>query len=205
MKAIKPAIRRAEAKKFKIFLHKNGSTSFLLINKQKGTSLNLFGSFKENWAELEQLNNKGWDVYMTVNGQSGPRRLAENICKVNALFIDYDKGDWNAEDFDCFVSKFPVKPHFVTQSSPGCFHVYWLTEDVPLESFGKTQKQLAEKFGADAKVCDLPRVMRMPGTINWKRESEFVAKIVYLDEQAQPASNSSSQKAVLQTRPNGLE
>ena len=49
------------------------------------------------------------------------------------------------------------------RSSENKWHVYWCIDDAPLSAFGGTQKKLSELFGSDPAVCDLPRVMRLPG------------------------------------------
>ena len=46
---------------------------------------------------------------------------------------------------------------------PDRWHAYWLTRNLPLTDFKTVQQQLAQKFAADPKVSDLPRVMRLPG------------------------------------------
>ena len=51
-------------------------------------------------------------------------------------------------------------------SGRGC-HFYFCT-DVPLDQFSELQKQLIAKLGTDPAVKDLPRVMRLPGTLHLK-------------------------------------
>ena len=51
-------------------------------------------------------------------------------------------------------------------SGRGC-HFYFCT-DVPLHQFSELQKQLIAKLGTDPAVKDLPRVMRLPGTLHLK-------------------------------------
>ncbi len=117
---------------------------------------------------------------MTINTVEGNRRRSSNVTSVNALFIDYDKGDWSTDDLDLFLAKFGVKPHLVVETSPGNYHVYWRVKGVPLQQFKPIQQRLARMFNADEKVCDLPRVMRMPGTTNHNHDVAFVANTVYV-------------------------
>lgn len=49
-----------------------------------------------------------------------------------------------------------------------------------LAQFGPAQKALAEKFGGDPSVHDLPRVMRLPGFLHRKGEP-FCSRIVSLE------------------------
>lgn len=61
-----------------------------------------------------------------------------------------------------------LQPSFVVESSPGKYHVYWLIDDCSLDKFSDYQKALAETFGGDPSVTDLPRVMRVPGFLHQK-------------------------------------
>jgi Virulence-associated protein E/Primase C terminal 2 (PriCT-2)/RepB DNA-primase from phage plasmid len=53
-------------------------------------------------------------------------------------------------------------------------HAYWLADDLPLDEFKPLQKALAERFGSDPMVVDLPRVMRLPGTLHLKGAPQLV-------------------------------
>ena len=59
-----------------------------------------------------------------------------------------------------------VYPSMAVSSGRGC-HFYFCT-DVPLNQFSELQKQLIAKLGTDPAVKDLPRVMRLPGTLHLK-------------------------------------
>jgi len=54
-------------------------------------------------------------------------------------------------------------PHIVVKTSPKKFHTYYLVDDIKLDHFEPLQRQLAERFGGDPSVHDLPRVMLLPG------------------------------------------
>lgn len=86
--------------------------------------------------------------------------------RVRAQFIDTDGAPYPAD--------LPLKPHLVTQSSPGRWHLYWLVDGVLLDSFSTLQKALAEHYGTDPSVNDLPRVMRLPGFYHRKGEPVLV-------------------------------
>ena len=115
---------------------------------------------------LTRLNSKGAGVYIMVNAGDSKGRTAENVVRVRALFIDTDGAPYPAD--------LPLKPHLVVQSSPGRWHLYWLVDGVVLESFMTLQKALAEHYGTDPSVHDLPRVMRLPGFYHCKAEPVLV-------------------------------
>jgi len=174
---------------YKRFLHQERPANFLALGKDKSGKNDVHefrGSLTRHWPELSALNECGYNIFMLVNTVSGKKRTADQVNKVNALYVDYDGKDWSADkdDIEAFLDKFPVRPHMVVETSPGCYHVYWLVNDVQLDQFSDAQKKLAAMFNSDPKVSDLPRVMRMPGTTNWKRETPFLAKIIYKDDNA---------------------
>ena len=119
---------------------------------------------------LKNINDQGAGVFLTINETDGKGRETRNITKVRAIYVDLDGADVN-----------PVlqeMPYMVVESSPGKFHGYWLVKDFPLEAFKATQQRLIKKFGGDKAVCDLPRVMRIPGYVHHKGEP-FTTQIVF--------------------------
>jgi hypothetical protein len=47
-------------------------------------------------------------------------------------------------------------------------HFYFCCDDIPLEEFSAYQTALIEKLGTDPAIKDLPRVMRLAGTLHLK-------------------------------------
>jgi hypothetical protein len=73
-----------------------------------------------------------------------------------------------------------LTPHMVAESSPGKYHVYWLVTDFPLDRFAPVQVAIANKFGTDASVKDLSRLMRMPG-FYYNKNEPFLSRLVALE------------------------
>jgi hypothetical protein len=124
---------------------------------------------------LEELNEQGAGIYLTVNETNGQGRKAGDVVRVRAVFADLDGSPIDP------VWEYP--PSMAVESSPGKFHAYWLTVDdpvngVPLEGFRTLQESIAVKFGSDPKVKDLPRVMRMPG-FNHMKADPFLSRIIH--------------------------
>jgi hypothetical protein len=124
------------------------------------------GTLKQHADLLTRLNTRGAGVFVMTNEGDGKGRAAKNVQRVRALFIDTDGAPYPAE--------LPLKPHLVVQSSPGRWHLYWLVDGVLLDSFSTLQKALAEHYGTDPSVNDLPRVMRLPGFYHRKGEPVLV-------------------------------
>jgi hypothetical protein len=137
------------------------------------------GSLAQLWAELVALNALGAGVFVTINEiEPGKPRRAEFARRVRALFIDLDDparfGDVRSK-----ILQYGPLPSIVTQTSRGKFHIYWLVNGCPLENFKAAQRRLIELFGTDPNVCDLPRVMRLPGFIH-RKGPPFLSRIVTL-------------------------
>jgi putative DNA primase/helicase len=121
------------------------------------------GKIETHFIDLEQLNKDGAGVFVTVNLQTDPKkRNAKNTKCITALFVD----------FDCAAlpESWRLEPTVIIESSPARYHAYWSVDDMPLEEFEHAQKALAAIYGGDPKVCDLPRVMRIPGFMHMKGE-----------------------------------
>lgn len=126
-------------------------------------------------SELARLNAAGAGIFVVVNATDGRGRKAENITRVRALFADFDVPNPQRD----FVA-LGLAPSIIVESSPGKHHAYWLADPAdawPLDAFEEAQRRIAEAFGADAKVCDLPRVMRLPGFFH-RKAAPFMVRTV---------------------------
>lgn len=111
---------------------------------------------------LARLNAQGAGVFVAVNETDGTGRQAHNITRVRSVFVDLDGAPLQP------VLDAGLEPHIVVESSPGKWHCYWHVEDCPLDQFGVVQRALAQRFGGDPSVHDLPRVLRVPGFMHNK-------------------------------------
>jgi hypothetical protein len=131
----------------------------------------LHGALTEHTDTLARLNDAGAGIFVMVNGGDGKGRNAGSVQRVRAVFADLDGAPLIP------VLNGALQPHIVVESSPGRWHAYWLAEGVPLGQFKGIQQAIAARYGSDPKVCDLPRVMRLPGFLHNKAEP-FRTRIV---------------------------
>jgi len=131
--------------------------------------------------KLVAANVDGMEISMLINRANGGGRKSSDITDIVAVFADFDDSDRTKEQL---LEELPIEPHLLVQTSPGNFHAYWLVKGCRVDQFKSVQKALAQQLGSDMNVCDPSRVMRMPGTINWKRDEPFLVKIVHMDDHA---------------------
>jgi hypothetical protein len=122
----------------------------------------LQGSLEEHWDTLIGLSAAGAGAFVLINENDGRGRKAENIVRVRAYFVDLDGAPLNN------LTRLSLFPHLLTHTSPERYHAFYRVADARLDQFKNTQVRLAKFMDADPSVCDLPRVMRLPGLPNMK-------------------------------------
>jgi hypothetical protein len=117
---------------------------------------------------IEALQAEGAGVCVQIN--DGPKRGQKHIERVRLLFLDLDGAPISAVT-TAVKQGFP-KPHIVIESSPGRYHVYWRPIHCQLDQFALVQRILAQFFGGDPAMTNLDRVMRVPGSLNFKHNPD---------------------------------
>jgi hypothetical protein len=133
----------------------------------------MHGTLAQHRQTLAQLNTRGAGIFWMANAGDCKGRKASNVQRIRALFVDLDGAPLEP------VTASPLAPHAIVESSPNRWHAYWRVSDCPLPIFPAYQKALAARFHADAKVHDLPRVLRLPGFEHRKGEP-FASHILRL-------------------------
>jgi len=137
---------------------------------------NLHGTIINLEPQLKQLNESGYNIFITVNQSNGKGVKASNINAIRSFVLDFD----NAEaDNLKVINSLPLTPSITVETSPNKFHAWFiLNENDPrTELFKPIQKALATKYDADINVCDLPRVMRLPNFYH-RKSTPFLSKII---------------------------
>ena len=129
---------------------------------------NYTGTLDQHAVALAADNAAGRGVFVVVN--AGGHRGRE-IDRVRAVWADLDGAPLDP------VLAGPLLPHIVVESSPGKWHAYWLCDGLPLDAFAGVQRSIAARFNSDASVCDLPRVMRLPGFAHAKG-TPFLSRVI---------------------------
>lgn len=184
-----------------------GSNEFVSIAHKGGRPSDEFTTTVTTPAQadavLSDLSDQQCDVWFGVNPTSGPERVGAgrgktgDITRLAALIADLDaKGDADAAACVAIVDELSsilgTRPAAVVESGNGGLHPYWpitdgqITETETAAAFlkrwGRLVKAVARRHGATAdSVFDLPRVMRAPGTKNWKHGGDGKPVVGYAD------------------------
>lgn len=129
------------------------------------------GTLEQHAPWLASMNAQGAGIFVAVNETDGKGRAKENITRVRALFADFDAPDMAAPER---LRADTLPPAIIVESSPSKWHAYWPVDGLKLAEFKPLQKQIAEHWGSDRAVSDLPRVMRLPGFMHCKGEPQLV-------------------------------
>ena len=145
------------------------------ILKNQGGGQKLRGTLDEVRDTLDFSSQQRDQIFFMPNESDGQGQSAHNIVRVRAVFADLDGVP--VENLD----RFDLQPHILVETSPSKFHAYWLATEVPLDRFTGLQKRLAHLISSDPVVCDLPRIMRVPGTFHCKG-APFQSRLIQVNE-----------------------
>lgn len=160
------AILDPDAQRFTFQLFSDGDDPYAEI---------FHGTLDGVWPKIQLLNTLGRRVavFVTINETDFQGRRRENIVRARALWVDADSAD-QIHQCQELIDATGVAPTMVVRSSPDRAHYYWCCDDIGLEDFAAYQATLIEALGTDPAVKDLPRVMRLPGTIHLKGQPQLV-------------------------------
>jgi len=111
-------------------------------------------------------SERGRDAYVGVHlfRKSGTRLAADTVPTVRSLWLDEDEGTY---------PEIGPEPTAVVASSARCRHLYWrLTKQVSVEWAVAMNRRLACWAGGDVGKAGLATVLRVPGTMNYKRHPQ---------------------------------
>ena len=143
---------------------------FRVIHKN-GSAQNICGTFAESKDKLMRANERGAGIFVVVNETGGKSGKDANVVGVNAVFLDLDGAPLAP------VREEVLLPHLIIETSKDKYHVYWKMKNFPVDRFKAVQKAIARRFDGDSSVCNLSRVMRVPGFFHHKGDP-FLSTVV---------------------------
>jgi hypothetical protein len=130
-----------------------------------------------NLADLRDLDeyvlayNDGHSIYFGVNPRSHEGGTRADVACCRSLVADFDNVPLPIALERVDNAGLP-EPTSVVETGGG-YHLYWrLEEPIELDLWEGLQRRLIAALDSDPKVCDAPRIMRLPGTVNRKPERD---------------------------------
>lgn len=141
-------------------------------------------------AELARIGNgPGWNAYFGVLPrvrESG--KAIDVVDETHLLWADVDAKKFSdvlatgKAQALAAINAFHGPAAQILVDSGGGFHAYWLlTEYIPYEQARPVMAWIADAVGGDH-VQDSPRVLRLPGTKNWKYGAAIDSRLLRFDE-----------------------
>ncbi len=172
----------------------DGYIQILKINDENNSgerTIKIYNTKNDGLRDIVEELHKKEDVFLAPNTMYLPKRRVENIRQFRALFQDIDCESMGLEKAETvymiwimhYEGKIP-KPTMVTDSGRG-IHLYWRIQNAPfgaLNTWQELQDYIyynLKYLGADRKATDGARVLRLPGTVNSKSDTD--CKVLYID------------------------
>ena len=133
--------------------------------------------------ELLVENRVGRNIYFGANPRQHKGGRAEDVALARCLFADFDGVDLDEVRRRIDEATLPA-PTVLVRSGHGV-HAYWRLDEpmTDLAAWTARQRALIENAGSDPAIHDPPRVMRLPGLMNLKRDPHVPCELVEADPQ----------------------
>ncbi|HQB28785.1 MAG TPA: DNA-primase RepB domain-containing protein, partial [Paludibacter sp.] len=160
----------------------NSERGNIEIRTFKPATQNFYGSEMDAAEQAYHLLQRGIDVYFGVNPRIGGAGKKENVHYVSAFHVEVDYGKTgHKKESPCqtyeealkSIQSFNPEPTIIVHSGGG-FHCYWVlsnpvkVSDIGVDILESINKNLSQKLGGDPGTHDISRVLRVPGTFNFK-------------------------------------
>lgn len=124
--------------------------------------------------KLQPLAENGYGIFVAFNSFKDhcPRKI-EHLNYIRGCFIE-DDGNFQWEKLG------KHKPTLLVETSRRKYHGYLLTMpgEIKEELYFTAYMQRLIEWGSDKNAKDITRVLRIPGTINWKYDIPWQVRIV---------------------------
>lgn len=120
---------------------------------------------------VEKLNDYGAGIFMCINEMDGNGRKDENVVKIRSIFADFDNPEKPLPVFN-------IEPSMIVETSSKKYHVYYFSDNIPIDGFRQLQDGLIYKYKCDPAVKNPGRPVRVPGFYHNKKK-RFLSSIVH--------------------------
>ena len=160
-----------------------GEVEIRIFTKGRIPEQYFYSSIDDVVDKAYDLTSEGIDVFFGVNPRVGKGGGKENVHYVTVFHAEVDYGKTGHkkktphEGYDdalTSIKEFSPEPTIIVHSGGG-FHCYWVlneplkVEDTGLDNIETINRVLCKKLGGDSGTHDISRVLRVPGTYNFKQ------------------------------------
>ena len=152
-------------------LVRNGGTGETI--QRIATAERIAGTSAQEW--LQHKNEKeACDIYIGMNTlkPEARTRTKEDIQTIRHLYLDIDH-DGPPALAKIRQSNLVPPPNYTLNTSPEKFQIVWRVEGIDREHGEALLRAMARKLGGDPAATDSTRVLRLPGFVNRKYQTEF--------------------------------
>jgi hypothetical protein len=160
--------------------HSSDRVAILVRNRHRAetvqritTSARIVQPAFQEWMHFKN-EKESCDIYVGMNTlkPEARTRTKEDIQTIRHLYVDIDD-DGPAALAKIQQSNLVPPPNYTVNTSPEKFQVVWRVENISPEQAEVLQRAMARKFGSDPAATDSTRVLRVPGFLNRKYDTEF--------------------------------
>jgi hypothetical protein len=132
----------------------------------------------QSW--LRSRNANRWNVYVSVNSlRPGRSRTRDAVLGIRHVFLEEDA------DGPGLLATLTTRPDlpppsYVLHSSRGRVHVFWRVRGFSAAAVEGIQKRLAAELRTDPAATSCAQTTRLPGFVNYKRETPCAVTLEYL-------------------------
>lgn len=127
---------------------------------------------------FEKHNQQGWNIHVGAAPRMERRGKKESVRAITNLWVDLDGKNFEGGKTEALqkILTFPLSPTIIKDTGNG-YHGHWilspitLVEEYGVEKLEGVLRGIAKALNGDS-VCDLSRVMRLPGFFNMKDVSD---------------------------------
>jgi RepB DNA-primase from phage plasmid len=127
----------------------------------------------QEWLRFKN-ERESCDIYLGMNSlkPEARGRTKVDIQSIRHLYLDIDVDGPSTLD-KIQKSNLVPPPNYTLSTSPDKFQLVWRVENVSQEQAELLQRAMAREFGGDPAATDSTRVLRLPGFLNRKYDTEF--------------------------------
>jgi hypothetical protein len=160
--------------------HSSDRIAILVRNRHRAetvqritTSARIVEPAFQEWMHFKN-EKESCDIYVGMNTlkPEARTRTKEDIQTIRHLYVDIDD-DGPAALAKIQQSNLVPPPNYTVNTSPEKFQVVWRVENISPEQAEVLQRAMARRFGSDPAATDSTRVLRVPGFLNRKYDTEF--------------------------------